>query len=124
MFASGGRIGLGLVWRAFGNGQAIGLREDQGRPGQRIEPVDELGVVGHLADDLQMPVVRLEFLELARRRVAGDGAEVVDEEPAGEVVGFMLDGAADQLLGFQVDLLALKVVRLDPDLAAATNRCA
>ena len=53
--------------------------------------------------------------------MAGERAEVVDEELAVEVVGLVLDRPAEELFGLVLDELALEVEGLDLDLLGAAD---
>ena len=51
----------------------------------------------------------------------GDGAEIIDEELAVEVIGLVLDGAAEEVFALVLDQLSLEVVGLDLDLLGPAN---
>ena len=84
--------------------------------GQFVELPSDLGVVGEFARGLGIAIIRLELAELGRRREPGERAEQIDEEPAGEVVGLVLDGAAEEVVGLDLDEVAVEVEGLGPDL--------
>src|SRR5208337_4089837 len=107
------RSGLG------GLGGGHGQKRRQGH--DIVELFDDLGVLGILAAGLSLAELVLKVLQLGFQRVAGQGAEVVDEQLAVEVVGFMLDDAAEQGFGLAFEQLAQKVEGLHLDLAGAAD---
>src|SRR5271157_2814378 len=86
-----------------------------------VELSDDLAVLGIFAAGLGLAELGLEVLQLGFQRVAGQGAEVVNEQLAVEVVGFMLDGAAEQVCGLAFEQLSQKVEGLHLDLAGAAD---
>src|SRR5271157_723427 len=63
----------------------------------------------------------LEFSELVLDGVPGQGAQVVDEELAVEVIGLMLHGAAEEVLGIVLDKVAREIEGLGLDLPGAAD---
>jgi hypothetical protein len=55
----------------------------------------------------------LKPLNLAHDQVALDASKPVDEQPAVEVIHFVLEGTREQILAFEHELRAVAIVALD-----------
>ena len=106
------------AWAA-GTGIGKGFECRQSR--DIIELLDDLAVLGIFASGLSLAELVLEVLELGFQRVASQGADVVNKQLAVEVVGFMLDGAAEQVFGLTLEELSQQIEGLHLDLAGAAD---
>ena len=108
------RPASGAWWRALPEGGAP--LKAPGGVQRRLVPGGPLHVLGLPGD-----VVGLELLHAPADELALQAGQVVDEDRALEVVGLVLQGDGEQLVGLDLELLARVVERADPDLGRAVD---